>query len=313
MPVETTATGITSVKGNVGPSTGNIDQDGDVRIEGGVCDLFEVRAAGNVTIDGVIGAASVRVGGDLVVVGGIAGKGTAQCLAGASITARHISNATVEAYGNIRASTMVWESQIVCGADLFVENGAFAASRAIVAGNISCKVLGLESGATTVLEVGVSEFVRREAAHIVPTVEKLRKKLAQMRATAEPLLRNAKALTAREKEQATEMLFEADEVQEKVDKLVKELQTAIKAGPAIAEPRIRVAEKIYPGVTIRFPRCEATIRSPISGPVEIAIHRVGVNYQVIVIDPAKGTTLSLQTRPIEDPVMSSLHRLLEGK
>jgi uncharacterized protein (DUF342 family) len=300
------------VKGNVGPSTGNIDESGDLRVEGGVCDLFEVRATGSATIAGVVGAASVRVGGDLAVAGGIAGKGVALCLAGGSIAARHISSAVVEAYGSIRAAA-IFESTIVCGADLLVESGAFAASKAVVAGNVSCKVLGLESGAATTLEVGVSEFVRRDAASTVPGIEKLNKKLTQLRATAQPLLRNAKTLTAREKEQATEMLFEADEVQQKSEHLLDNLKQTMKSCPAAPDPRVRVAEKIFPGVTIRFPRCEATIHSPIDGRVELAMHRVGVNYQVIAIDPQSGSSIPLPSRPTEDPVMSSLHRLLNEK
>jgi hypothetical protein len=171
----------------------------------------------------------------------------------------------------------------------------------------------MESGAATFLEAGVNEFLRRDGQHALPGIEKLRKRLAEMRATAEHLLRNAKALTAQEKEQATEALFEADELEEMVKRQIAKLRATRESCPASSDPRIRVAERLHRGVTVRFPRSEAIIQEPMNGPLEIAVQRVGVNAQVVIIDSTTGAVLPLQTRPIDDPIMNSLNKLLDEK
>lgn len=304
---------VKKINSNVGPSTGNIEHTGDIEIAGGICDLFEVRAAGNLVSAGVIGAACLHVGGNLKAVAGIAGKGTALCLVGGNVEARHISNATIESYGDISADTMIWESTVVCGGSLEVGNGSFAASRATIAGSMSCKTLGLASGAKTLVEVGVSEFVRKEATQVMPAIEKHRKKLAQVRTAVDPLVKMMKTLPASEKERVTELLFEADEIQEAINKLLKKVSATMKISPTSATPRISVEDTLFPGVTVRFPRFEATIDTTFKGPLEIVVQKVGTSSQICIVERESGSTVPLASRPVEDAAMTNLNQLLQGK
>ncbi len=298
------------INGSVDPSTGNIQHAGDVRVTGDVCDLFELSAGGDVTVDGVIAAARLRVARNLRAAGGIAGKGRAFCAIAGSVYAKHISNANVEAHGDVVADAMVWESTVCCGGNLTVEQGPIAASRVIVAGSVTCRALGLPSAAETVVEVGVNEFLRRLATEPVVQIQQLQKRLNQLRLAAAPNMQHTKALTPREKERTMELLFEADEVQADLDARLKSLRTASQKLQAQPTANIVVAETIHPGVTFRFPRCEATMTGTFRGAMHVIVRNVGSSHQVLLLDPATNASIPLQTRPRQDPAMDELHRLL---
>ena len=65
------------IQGDVDYSTGNIDFSGDVHICGDVRENFTVHAQGTVTVDGLVEAATVEAGGDLVIARGVVGDGRA--------------------------------------------------------------------------------------------------------------------------------------------------------------------------------------------------------------------------------------------
>ncbi|HMB94699.1 MAG TPA: FapA family protein [Tepidisphaeraceae bacterium] len=297
------------IPANVDPSTGNINHNGDVHIAGDVCDLFEVRATGSILINGVIGSANVHAGGMLRCRGGITGKGKAFCTA-ATVEARHISNATVESQGNLSTQGTIFESKVYAVGNIVVP-GLIAASQVTAAGSLVCRVLGIASGAPTLVEVGINEFARRIGTQSLGQIDQYRKKLELVRAAVAPLMQHAKALNPKEKERAMELNFEADELQANIDKLMEPLKAAAKAQLAGPPSQLAVAETIHPGVTIRFPRHETTTTSLFNGKVIIALRQVGneFNHQLFVVDQEKGSSIPMPTKPYDDPAVVALQRL----
>jgi hypothetical protein len=298
------------IKGSVGPASGNIEHDGDVHVAGDVDDLYEVSATGNVTVDGVIGAAQVRCGKDLVTGGGFVGKSKGSCIVGGNVRAKHISNATVEASGNVVADTMVWESIVRCGGNLTVENGPVAASTATVAGCVDCRSLGLRSQAPTLLEVGINEFLRRVAVRSMPQIQTLRKKLAQLREAIASAEHFAKVLTPKARELAMEQLFEADELQAELDRQMDLIRAAAKTFSVTESPGITVGEMVHPGVTVRVLHYEAVTACSFSGPLRIQLGHVGNVAQIVLLDIKGQSCTPLQSHRWDDPVMGPLERLL---
>ena len=291
-----------TIDGNVGPTTGNVDGGTrDVRVGADVCDLFTVRSGGTVSVSGVIGAAQVAAGGDIRCDGGIAGKGKAVCIAGGAVAARHISNATVEARGNVVVAGTIWESKVRCGGNLDVGTSPIAASIVTVRGSIACGALGLASGAATLIEVGVDEFQRREAAKVAPEIVRLRKRLEQIQAAEAPLKLRAKSLGPKERERAMELAFEADELQQTINALSAPILAAAKAQAAMPASEVRVSGTIHPGVTIRFPRHQATTTCAFTGNVKIMLRKVGVHsQQIFVVQEEEGKSTPLPTKPYAD-------------
>jgi len=296
------------IAGNVDPSTGNIDHAGHLNIAGEVCDLFEVRANGDVRIGGVVGAATVHAGGTLLCGGGISGKGRAVCTAGGDLVSRHISSATVEAHGRIATAGTIFEAKLCCTEDLDTKTGTISAGTVTVAGNIRCGGLGMPSGAVTTVEVGVDEFIRREVVRVKPEVAKLRKREEQIKTVMDPLLQRAKALTAKEREQSMELSYEADEVRETLEKLTGHLVAACKAAAAHPPREIHVAGTIHPNVTIRFGRWQAITTAPFTGKLlKVQLRKVGVTtMQIFVVDEEEKTSTPLTTKQHTDPAFEGV-------
>lgn len=92
---------------NVDYSTGNINFLGDVHIRGDIRGGFEVKASGNITVDGVVEGCVIEAGGDLVVVKGIKGDNQAVIRTGRSIYARYIENSVLCARENLLTDYIV--------------------------------------------------------------------------------------------------------------------------------------------------------------------------------------------------------------
>ena len=143
---------------NVDISTGNIEFNGSVQINGNVASNYTVRASGNVIINGVVEGAYIYAGGNIIIARGMNGmaKGTLQ--AGGNVVAKFIESAKVVAEDGYVNTESILHSEVSAG-DEIVVNGkkGFVTGGRVQAGNkVSVKTLGAEMGAPTVVEVGVN-------------------------------------------------------------------------------------------------------------------------------------------------------------
>jgi uncharacterized protein (DUF342 family) len=296
------------IAGNVGPATGNVDVPGDLHVGGSVADAFEVRAAGSVSVDGVVEAASVQAGGDLVVAGGIAGKQRACCVAGGHVRARYVRQAGVRAGGDVAADVEVAHSNVLCSGALTV-TGPIVGGRVTAGGSVSCRSAGNASGVATVIELGADELFKHLAAEPLAAIRQHRAKIAHVRSTVAPLLRNSKALTAEQKERATELLFEADTLEEQCHAALTSLATRYSRARALPRPTL-TAGVLHAGVVLRVDGMEATVPAAIQGPVEVTARQVADDPRFDVRDVATGDTHSLPSVCKVDPVVAQLREEL---
>lgn len=80
------------IKGSVGYATGNIIFPGDITITGAVSDGFKLYSGGSVTIKQTLDATEVVTKGDLLVAGGIVGRGRAFLKVGGCLRTKFIQN-----------------------------------------------------------------------------------------------------------------------------------------------------------------------------------------------------------------------------
>lgn len=113
---------VLDVDGNVDYSSGNINFLGDVHVHGDVCTGFTVRAMGNITVDGVVEAATVEAGGDLIMVKGAQGDNRAVLRAGHSIFAKYLENCCVYAMEDLHADCII-NCDVYCDGLVEVRSG----------------------------------------------------------------------------------------------------------------------------------------------------------------------------------------------
>jgi len=80
------------IPGYVDFSTGNVDFDGDIVIGKGVRDCFTVCAKGSVEVMGLVEAATIKTGKDLVATGGFAGRERGYAHIGRDLKGKYLDN-----------------------------------------------------------------------------------------------------------------------------------------------------------------------------------------------------------------------------
>ncbi|MBN2873841.1 MAG: FapA family protein [Spirochaetales bacterium] len=147
-----------TINGDIDLKTGNQFFLGTIVITGNVEDGFSVKATGNIEVRGNVGKAEISAEGDVIVHQGVMGKGAGLIVAGKSVWAKFIENATVTAGENVVVNTNIInceitaEKRILCTGN---KHAAIIGGRYRACEEINAKSIGSPTGgAETILEVG---------------------------------------------------------------------------------------------------------------------------------------------------------------
>ena len=205
----------------------------------------------------------------------------------------------------------VLNSRIICGGQFRAEHGSLVASHMSVVRGIHCKSVGNPAGVRTVLEAGVDAALEREARSALREIESNLSRSAQIRQAVSPLMRNQKSLTPEQREKATELLFEADELERQGIRLQEEIRRRYHASAAKARAEIHVAQTVHPGTVVRLGDLEASIETAFIGPLRLLARSIGTERWIAVVDDAGGE-VDLPARPVEDSSVELLRRLIQN-
>lgn len=168
---------------NVDLSTGNLIFNGSICVEGDVRAGMIVRATGDITIGGVVEAATVDGGGDIEIRGGIIGQGEVRNAGGeinrdasrvsakGNVSALFAENALVEAGNSIAIQEVAMQSELIAGNQITV--GQESAGKGHIIGGtcqavnfIGAVTIGSYAGVHTLVSVGVDPHVRERLSSI---------------------------------------------------------------------------------------------------------------------------------------------------
>lgn len=169
------------IGGDVDYSTGDIDYQGDVHIRGSVRAGFSVRATGAVVVDGMVEAARIEAGGDVIVASGILGDNRALIKSGSNVRAKYLENCAVYAGKSVYTDCAI-ASQIGSDDSIVVTTGrGTVIGGTITAGKaIRTHIVGSNSGRKTCLVLGIlsyTERVRQDSETALQDIEKERQEL----------------------------------------------------------------------------------------------------------------------------------------
>lgn len=147
---------------NVG--SGHIEYDGAVLVNGDVTEKMQIKASGDVTINGFVESASVESGGDLIITEGAMGKvndnqGNYNCtlVAKGSIHIQHGQGIEAHCNGNITIGRQLAYSKMVCAGSISVgkidnPQGNIFACDLICQGNVIAGTVGAYSGSKMTID-----------------------------------------------------------------------------------------------------------------------------------------------------------------
>ena len=169
---------VMEIEGNVDYSTGHINFLGDVHVHGDVCTGFTVRAMGNITVDGVVEAASVEAGGDLIMVKGAQGDNRAVLRAGHSIFAKYLENCCLYAMEDLHADCVI-NCDVYCDGLVEVRSGrgTIIGGSIRAAHEVSAGVLGARSECRTDVVLGGLPCQEFDREVLVREIAELEEKL----------------------------------------------------------------------------------------------------------------------------------------
>ena len=245
------------VSGDVGPKTGNIMFLGSVHISGNVLDNYEVKAAGNVEVQGAVQKAKIEAEGDIIVKAGIHGREGAHVEStGGSIFAKFIQSAEVFVAEDVTVQEGILHSKVEAGGKILC-NGRRAQ---IVGGSIRAtkevraKIIGSQAYTTTDIVVGTDP-------RILANFEEMKEMQKQDEAALTKLQKEVATLEARKKSDPEHFTEEQNEDLEKKQGRIKRQQNKIKEleeeitrldeymQEIGAEGKVHAEKEIFPGVT----------------------------------------------------------------
>jgi uncharacterized protein (DUF342 family) len=182
------------VNGDVGFSTGNIQFNGTVIINGTVPDGFEVKADGDIVVFKIVESARLEAGRDIIIKGGIQGKGKGLVYAGRDLHAGYAQNARLEAEGNIYVDNFAINSYICTTKSLIMRNkkGAVIGGEVFALRGIDVRILGSETGVKTLIDAGNDYLAMRRLSELDGAISFIKANIRKIEESLRPLFKKIK-------------------------------------------------------------------------------------------------------------------------
>lgn len=147
------------IPGDVDYEIGNINFNGDVRIKGDVRENFTVTATGAIIVDGLVEAANIDAGGDLLITRGVVGDNRAFLRSQGCIRVKFLENCVAYAKESVYADCIM-NSEIYSDNSINVRSGrgSVIGGSLTAAERIYARMIGAQSGRRTELTLGVLSF-----------------------------------------------------------------------------------------------------------------------------------------------------------
>jgi len=173
------------IPGNVDYSTGHIAFPGDVIIHGSVCDGFRVAAGKSLFVKQTMDATQVLSRGDLVVEGGIKGRGEARVKAEGRVRAKFVENVTIESRGDVVVEKAVMHSRIfTLGRLILGDSGTLIGGEIWALGGMVVGSVGRPDSPAADIRIGSDFLMDRKLRHVRAHIERLEAKLDKLKARA---------------------------------------------------------------------------------------------------------------------------------
>ena len=148
--------GVHQIKGDVNQLNSRIEFNGDIEIDGNVENGAVIKSTRSVTITGVVEAAEIFAGGDIVLKRGIAGSGKARIVCNGNVFADFIEHTSVKAKGDVKSNTIL-NSEVFSDGKVILtgKRGTLVGGYTHGRQGISCVNLGNAAEVKTVAHAGL--------------------------------------------------------------------------------------------------------------------------------------------------------------
>jgi len=268
------------VSADVDNSTGNINFIGSVFVRGNVLSGFVVEAGGDVEVFGVVEAATIKAGGNIILRRGMTGNNKGVLIAGGNIVAKYIENSTVVAANDLKAEAIM-HSDVKVGncLELGGRKGLLVGGITRVGKEIDAKVIGSYLATNTIIEVGVDPNVRERYKIVRNEIAMLEKNLRKTEQAIMLLqkLESAGMLSAEKKEILDKSLRSKIYFDSKLNEYKSELAILEEKLQMEGQGRIKVLNYLYNGVKISIGSAPLNVKETLQ---YCTLYREGADIRV---------------------------------
>lgn len=259
---------VLEIKGDVGPATGNIDFLGSVIVFGNVKSGFTIKASQDLEVYGIVEAAEIEVGGNIVIKRGVQGRGKGSLKAGQDFTARYIENATVTAGNNIIVSEAVMHSNLFAGKAIRVEGrkGLVVGGTVKAGEQLIAKTIGSPMSTYTEIEVGINPTLKINYQNICNQLAVIEKDLQKMDQALGVLerLKEKNLLTPDKRILMDKLISAKDSLQNQQLELKAEKERLDLAMSFSSRAKVSASNVCYSGVNIVIGNASLKVRDKIT-------------------------------------------------
>lgn len=250
---------------NVDNSTGNIDYDGSVKVNGNVCTNFIVKAKGNIEVSGIVEGAYLEAGGNIIITRGMNGMARGVLKADGNIISKFIENSKVTAGGYISTESIL-HSEVAAGTTITVtgRRGFITGGRVSATNLIQVKTLGSAMGADTIVEVGIDPNLKMKVQQLQKQIADNNKVIAQIHpvlsAMTQKLAQGIK-LKPEQIKSLQEMLQKENKLKEAIEKDTAEYNSYMDLMDESNAARIEVSGEVFAGTKICISDVSLVVKS----------------------------------------------------
>lgn len=240
-----TVDNVYTINGNVGLETGHIVHKGAVVVKGDLEPGSRVDAGGDCEIRGTVERAVLNVGGNLVVHGGVVGRGDEPCVVRGRMSAKYVLDAELEVGETMLIESEITHSIVRCRGAVEVPRGRIVSGDVLALGGVIAGVAGGEGLSRTVITAGLDHRWEAEVASREEQARGHERNRVRIQSTVRPLLEREKSLTPQQREAATELLARAEEMETTIAELTRAAEHFAADSRARCVSRVLVLQRAH--------------------------------------------------------------------
>jgi hypothetical protein len=249
---------ILNIGGNVDYSTGNIDFVGSVIVQGNVVSGFEVKAEGDIIVEGLVEDCALISEGKIVVNNGILGNEEYkhQIYAKEGIKAKFIQNMKVKTEGIVEVDKHILHSYVEAKNKIIVTSGQgiIIGGEVISQEGIEANIAGGKYETPTKLSIGIYGDILREESAINTEMIILEENKFKMERIISDLNNKKDLLKEKFDEKMQECFKQLTAINNRYAVLEEKRDHIEEEKSSIKNKKIVILQTVYPGVVIRIGR-----------------------------------------------------------
>lgn len=250
-------------------STGNIDFEGSVHVKEGVRDCFVVKVTENITVDGLIEAATIMCGGDFLCRRGMAARDRGHLIVDGNASSNFLNNVRGRVKGDLIVKNELINCDFAIGGDLKLERGSIVGGRTIVTGSVDVEKLGSDQNIETTLVLGAVPILAAQLIKLNSIIADENEVLEENLAAVRELTTSGITLRPEQQEQLTELSFEESQIRQKLTACELKSFEIRKEMMEMQKVELKVGKIINTNVHLIIGTHEMIFRKPLRGPLKI--------------------------------------------